>query len=127
VTPKLPDQRHGFSFNFTSSSLRIDSTHINLAGALAKALYSVLVLDLDTIACFLALQETRFSPTNMANPLVDRSSEVVTYATLPRVSRAAAFVTVFKYQTVRLYLFGIIHSFLCVCLCPNLQFNLIVN
>jgi hypothetical protein len=29
------------------------------------------VLDLDTVSCFLALQETKFGPTNIAKPLVD--------------------------------------------------------
>ena len=35
-------------------------THMILAMALARALYSASALDLDTIACFLALQEIRF-------------------------------------------------------------------
>jgi hypothetical protein len=41
---------------------------------LANALYSALVLDRDTVACFLALQDTRFGPTKMAKPPVDRLS-----------------------------------------------------
>jgi hypothetical protein len=42
--------------------------------ALARALYSASVLDLDTVACFLALHETKFDPTNIANPPVERLS-----------------------------------------------------
>jgi hypothetical protein len=32
------------------------------------------VLDLDTVACFLALQETKFGPMNIAKPPVERLS-----------------------------------------------------
>jgi hypothetical protein len=38
------------------------------------ALYSASVLDLETVACFLALQDIRLDPKKMANPLVDRLS-----------------------------------------------------
>jgi len=44
------------------------------AVAFANALYYASVLDLDTIACFLAFQETRFDPRNIAKPPVDRLS-----------------------------------------------------
>jgi hypothetical protein len=71
VAPKLSHQRHGFFFSFTPSSLRRASTHINSVVAFARDLYSTLVLDLDTVACFLALQETKFGPTNIAKPPVD--------------------------------------------------------
>jgi hypothetical protein len=40
--------------------------------AFANALYSVSVLERDTVACFLALQETRLGPIKIANPLVER-------------------------------------------------------
>jgi hypothetical protein len=39
--------------------------------ALATDLYSASVLDLETVACFLALQEIRFGPKNTAKPPVD--------------------------------------------------------
>jgi hypothetical protein len=42
--------------------------------ALARDLYSASVLDLDIVACFLALQEIKFGPKNTANPPVDRRS-----------------------------------------------------
>jgi hypothetical protein len=41
------------------------------AVAFARDLYSTSVLDLDTVACFLALQEIKFGPKNTANPHVD--------------------------------------------------------
>jgi hypothetical protein len=37
-----------------------DCIHMIAATALANALYSVSVFDLDTVDCFLALQEIRF-------------------------------------------------------------------
>jgi hypothetical protein len=41
------------------------------AVAFASALYSNSVLDLETICYFHELQDTRFAPRKMANPLVD--------------------------------------------------------
>jgi len=41
------------------------------AVALARALYSASVLDLDTVACFLALHEIRLEPRKIAKPPVD--------------------------------------------------------
>jgi hypothetical protein len=38
---------------------------------LTTALYSASVLDLETVACFLALLDTIFAPRKIANPLVD--------------------------------------------------------
>jgi hypothetical protein len=38
------------------------------------ALYSASVLDLETVACFRALQEMRFFPKKMENPPVERLS-----------------------------------------------------
>jgi hypothetical protein len=64
----------GFSFNLTPNSVSRASTQINSAVAFAKALYSASVLDLETVACFLALQETKFGPTNIAKPPVERLS-----------------------------------------------------
>jgi hypothetical protein len=59
---------------FMPSSLTSDSIQISSAVALAKDLYSASVLDLDTVACFLALQEIKFAPKNIAKPPVDRLS-----------------------------------------------------
>jgi hypothetical protein len=42
--------------------------------AFSNALYSTSVLDLETIACFLALQAIRLAPKNTAKPSVDRRS-----------------------------------------------------
>jgi len=41
------------------------------AVAFAMALYSASVLDLDTVACFLAVQNTKLAPRKTANPPVD--------------------------------------------------------
>lgn len=48
--------------------------HMISAVVLAKALYSASVLERDTVACFLALQDTRLDHKNTANPHVDRLS-----------------------------------------------------
>ena len=58
-------------FFFIPNSLRSDSTQMISAVAFAKDLYSASVLDRDTVACFLALQETRLDPKNTAKPPVD--------------------------------------------------------
>src|SRR4051812_21730733 len=44
---------------------------MNSEVALAKDLYSASVLDLDTVACFLALQDIRLEPKYTAKPPVD--------------------------------------------------------
>jgi hypothetical protein len=51
------------------------SSHINSAEALARALYSSSLLDLDTVACFLALHETKFGPNNIAKSHVDHHQD----------------------------------------------------
>jgi hypothetical protein len=53
------------------SSCRSFRTHITSVVALATDLYSASVEDLDTVACFLALQEIKFVPRNTAKPPVD--------------------------------------------------------
>jgi hypothetical protein len=55
----------------TSSSLRRVSTHINSVVAFANALYSTSVLDLETAACFRALQEIKLGPKNTSKPPID--------------------------------------------------------
>ena len=40
----------------------------------ANALYSASVLDLETVACFLALQDIKLDPKNTAKPPVERLS-----------------------------------------------------
>ena len=61
----------------TPSSPKSDSSQINSAVALANDLYSASVLDLETVACFLALQDIRFGPMNIANPPVDLLSSTL--------------------------------------------------
>ena len=61
--------------NTILSSCKRDLIQINSELALASALYSASVLDHSTMGCFLELQETRLSPRQTRNPLVDRLSE----------------------------------------------------
>ena len=61
---------------FSRSSLRSELTQINSDVALAIALYSASVLDLETVTCFFELQEMRFFPRYMRNPLVERRSRL---------------------------------------------------
>jgi hypothetical protein len=53
-----------------------DCTQIISTVALVRDLYSTSVLDLDTVACFLTLQLTRFVPKNIAKPPIDRRSSM---------------------------------------------------
>ena len=59
---------------FIPSSFKIDCTHMVSAVAFANALYSASVLDLETVACFLALQDIKLGPKNTAKPPVERLS-----------------------------------------------------
>jgi hypothetical protein len=56
---------------FTPCSYNKVCTHITSIVALAKDLYSASVLDLDTVACFLALHDIKFDPRYIAKPPVD--------------------------------------------------------
>jgi hypothetical protein len=56
--------------------LRRASSHIISAVAFASALYSASVLDRETVAYFLELQETKFDPTNIAKSPVDLLSSI---------------------------------------------------
>ena len=55
VAPRLSHHRHGLCVVLTPSSSSKDLTHITSAVAFATDLYSASVLDLETVACFLAL------------------------------------------------------------------------
>jgi Na+/H+-dicarboxylate symporter len=59
------------------NSLRSVCTHIISAVALAIALYFAYVLDLDTVLCFLALQEIKFEQKNTAKSPVDLLSSIL--------------------------------------------------
>ena len=52
----------GFNHFLIPNSSRSDSTQMISAVAFAKDLYSASVLDRDTVACFLALQEYKIGP-----------------------------------------------------------------
>ena len=58
------------------SSPKRDYIHIISAVAFATALYSASVLDLETVACFLALQDIRLGPKYTAKPPVDLLSSM---------------------------------------------------
>jgi hypothetical protein len=59
------------------NSVRSICTYIISTIASAIALYSASVLDLDTVLCFLALQEIKFEPKNTAKPQVDLLSSML--------------------------------------------------
>jgi hypothetical protein len=59
------------------NSLRSVCTHIISAVALAMALYSTSVLDLDNVFHILALQEMQLEPRNATNPSVDLLSSTL--------------------------------------------------
>ena len=58
----------------TLSSFNTNSIYIALAITFAKALYSATMLDQDTVACFVKLQDMRLELTKTARLLVDRQS-----------------------------------------------------
>jgi hypothetical protein len=62
VAPKLSHHNMGILLSHTSSSHNRDCIHMIFATAFAKALYSASVLDLETVGCFLTLQEIKFDP-----------------------------------------------------------------
>lgn len=92
VAPILSQKRHVLVW-VTPSYPRRDCTQIISAVASVNALYSTYVLDLDIVACFLALHEIRLGPRNTANPPADLlSSELHGQSTsekhnLPRCRR----------------------------------------
>jgi hypothetical protein len=64
-----------FGLSIFDSYNRI-SIHMISVVAFAKSLYSTLVLDLETIAYFLALKEIRLGPKNIAKPSIDLLSSI---------------------------------------------------
>jgi hypothetical protein len=58
----------------TPSSLSRVCIHMISAVTLAMTLYFASVLEWDTIGCFLALQKTKFEPSNTAKPPMDQRS-----------------------------------------------------
>jgi hypothetical protein len=76
VAPILSHHKHGTLEVLIPSPLRMVCTHMTSAVAFAKALYSVSVLDLDTVGCLRALQDMRFDPKNTAKPPVDLLSSI---------------------------------------------------
>lgn len=77
VAPKLSHHKTKVSLTRIPSSASKDSNHIISAVALAMDLYSALVLDLETVACFLALHDARLESKNIANPSVDLLSSIL--------------------------------------------------
>ena len=71
VAPILSHHKHALVGHCLLVSFNEVCIQITSIAADVIALYSILVLDLDTIAYFLALQETKFEPTNTTKPFVD--------------------------------------------------------
>ena len=71
MAPILSHQRTAAFGCEIPNSVRRLCTQMTSAVALARALYSASVLDLDTVACFLALHEIRLEPRKIAKPHVD--------------------------------------------------------
>lgn len=74
MAPRLSHQSVAADGLHTLSSL--SNIQMISAVALAIALYSASVLDLETVACFLELQEIKLDPKNIQKPLVDRRSSM---------------------------------------------------
>jgi hypothetical protein len=77
VAPRLSHHKIGGCHNFIPSSFNKASNHITSDVALAKDLYSASVLERDTVACFLALNDNRFGPRKIAKPHVDLLSSIL--------------------------------------------------
>jgi hypothetical protein len=71
VAPRLSHHNLANFGPLTPSSFNKVCTHMTSAIALAKDLYSASVLDLETVACFLAVHDIRLEPRNTAKPPVD--------------------------------------------------------
>ena len=71
VAPKLSHQSRALAGCGIPNSVRSFYTHNISAVAFAKALYSASVEDLETVGCFLAVQEIKLSTRNTAKPPVD--------------------------------------------------------
>jgi hypothetical protein len=70
----LSHHKTGGMERLTPSSLNNIRIQNNSVVVMERERYSASVLDLETTACFLALQDIRQSPKNTANPVVDRRS-----------------------------------------------------
>ena len=71
VAPKLSHQSRALAGCGIPNSVRSFCTHNISTVAFAKALYYASVEDLETVGCFLAVQEIKLSPRNTAKPPVD--------------------------------------------------------
>jgi hypothetical protein len=74
VAPILSQNRTGVELKKTPSSLSKDCSQVSLAVALARASYLALVLERETVGCFLECQERRLGPRKVQKPEVDLRS-----------------------------------------------------
>jgi hypothetical protein len=93
LAPMLSHHNQAAGGHWTHNSINNFWTHIISAVAFARALYSALVLERETVAYFLVLHEIKLEPRKTANPLVDHRS-----STQPAQSASKNALTIMEFE-----------------------------